>query len=86
MVSSTDSSYANPLNLERLEFDPAPCFVVRTGQTTRPFELIFCNEALRVLPARNLILADDKAALLFRSWAQALGDFKPHHEFDGRIW
>lgn len=74
------------LDLETLDTDPTPTFAIKTGQTALPFEILFCNKALRTLDLRNAILADHKEALLFRTWAQALGDYKCYHNFEGRQW
>jgi PAS domain-containing protein len=74
------------LDLEGLEFDKAPLFVIRTGESVLKFDLLFCNEAFRKLHLRDQVLAQDKAALLFRAWTQALGEFKPRYDFGGRLW
>jgi PAS domain-containing protein len=74
------------LDLEDMESDKAPLFVIRTGELALEFEFIFYNEAFRKLHLRDQILAKDKAALLFRSWTQALCDFKPRYDFEGRVW
>jgi PAS domain-containing protein len=74
------------LDLEELESDPAPLFVIRAGEITLGFEFLFCNEAFRKLHLRNSILAQDRAALLFRSWAQALSEYKPRYDFGGLVW
>jgi len=82
------AEHARPriLDLDDLESDTAPLFVIKTVETALEFEPLFYNESFRQLHLHGSILAQDKAALLFRSWAQALGDFYPEHEFGGRIW
>jgi PAS domain-containing protein len=72
--------------LEDLEFESTPLFVIRTDHIAPDFDFLFCNETFRKLGLRTAILATDKAALLFRSWAQALGEFSPQYDFDGRTW
>jgi PAS domain-containing protein len=74
------------LDLEDLESDHAPLFVIRTGELALEFDFLFCNESFRKLRLRDVILEQEKAALLFRSWAQTLGDSKPQYEFGGRVW
>ncbi len=86
MSSTTILDEKLPLDLETLEYDPAPLFVIRTGQSTTGFAIIFCNEAFRSENFKERIEAQNRSALLFRSWAQALGDYKPHHEFGDRRW
>lgn len=86
MTSPAENSTPRSLDLDILESDPAPLFVIKTGETVLDFEFQFRNQAIRELSCCDAILAQDKAALLFRSWAQALGKFNPHHEFSGRIW
>ncbi|KAL7774419.1 hypothetical protein CFE70_005331 [Pyrenophora teres f. teres 0-1] len=82
------AEHARPriLDLDDLESDIAPLFVIKTGQTALAFEPLFYNESFRQLHLHGSILAQNKDALLFRSWAQALGDFNPEHEFGGRTW
>jgi PAS domain-containing protein len=85
-MPSAECASARLLDLEELESDPAPLFVIRTGEITLGFEFLFCNEAFRKLHLRNSILAQDRAALLFRSWAQALSEYKPRYDFGGLVW
>jgi hypothetical protein len=61
------------IDLEVLEFHPAPIFVIRVSTTALKFELLYANQAFRAGTLRDAVLADNRAALLFRSWAQALG-------------
>ncbi|CAN9330058.1 unnamed protein product [Alternaria alternata] len=85
-MPSAECASARLLDLEELESDPAPLFVIRAGEITLGFEFLFCNEAFRKLHLRNSILAQDRAALLFRSWAQALSEYKPRYDFGGLVW
>jgi hypothetical protein len=74
-------------DLEALEFDPAPIFVIRVSTTALKFEILYANQALRTSKLRDAILADDREALLFRSWAQALGRHRaPQSGFSGWTW
>jgi PAS domain-containing protein len=85
-MPSVGTRHPRLLDLEDLEFDTAPLFVIRNSELALEFDFLFCNEAFRKLRLRDVILAQDKAALLFRSWAQTLGYFKPRYEFGGRVW
>jgi PAS domain-containing protein len=85
-MPSAEPRHPRVLDLEDLESDNAPLFVIRTGELALEFDFLFCNEAFRKLRLRDAVLAQDKVALLFRSWAQALGDFKSRYDFDGRVW
>lgn len=86
MSSSLDLSQTFHLDLEALEDDPAPTFVIRIGQSAVEFAFIFCNEAFRNQGFKQRVRESKRPALLFRSWAQALGDYKPQHDFAGRRW
>ncbi|KNG52233.1 putative histidine kinase HHK8p [Stemphylium lycopersici] len=85
-MPSADRAHLRLLDLEDLESESVPLFVIKTGEIALGFDFVFCNEYFRKLRLRNSILSQDKAALLFRSWAQALGDYKTEYEFDGRVW
>lgn len=84
-MPSAETRISRPLDLEDLEFEDTPLFVIRTDHITPDFDLLFCNEAFRKLGLRTEILADEKGALLFRAWAHA-GVSKPQYDFGGRIW
>jgi PAS domain-containing protein len=74
-------------DLERLEFDEWPAFVIRVGATALEFEVLYGNEAFRKGSFQDIMLADDREALLFRSWAQALGQpADSQHECAGCTW
>ena len=75
-----------PLDMEVLESDPAPIFVMKIGSTATDFEYRFCNEAFRRMGFDRNIRGKGKEALLFRSWAQACGQFSLHHEFCNWTW
>lgn len=91
MSSSSLSSLerTDALSLDFLEADPAPTFVVKVGNGAGAvaFELLFCNAAFRnERGLRGGVLADERAAMLFRAWAQA-GDYcKSRWEFGGCVW
>lgn len=74
------------LDLETLELNPAPTFVIRIGQTATDFAFVYCNEAFRNENLEDLVRAQNRPALLFRSWAQAVGDYTQHHDFAARRW
>jgi PAS domain-containing protein len=74
-------------DLEMLEFDESPAFVIRVGAIALEFEVLYANEAFRKGSFGDIILADDREALLFRSWAQALGQpADTQHEYAGCLW
>lgn len=50
------------------------------------FEILFRNEAFRTSLLQSSVQVENRNARLFRSWTQALGDFKPQYEFADRIW
>ncbi len=83
-----ESIYSPLLNIEALEADSAPTFVIKLGSRPIPFDFIFCNDAFRnnKVSFRQYILADESDAILFRSWAQALGPNKPFHKFFNYRW
>lgn len=85
---STDSPFppTPSLDLDILDGDPSPTFVVRIGQDAIDFSLAFCNEAFRREGLAAKVEEQNRAAILFKSWAQALGDYKPHHDFQGWRW
>lgn len=85
-MSTVETPQSGLLDLEVLESDPTPIFIVKTGAIALDFDFLFCNEALRKLRLRDTILGQDTAALLFRSWTQALGEYKPSYQFVDRIW
>lgn len=74
------------LDLDTLDEDPIPTFVIRTGRDSIDFAFAFCNEAFRRGGLAAKVKEQNRAATLFRSWAQALGDYKPHYDFQGRRW
>jgi hypothetical protein len=86
MSSSTSPSRSSLLNLDDLEADSAPTFVIKVGAYIVNFELLFCNESFRRAGLRETVLADGRQNILFRSWAQTVGMAKPKFEFAGREW
>ena len=86
MTSPVEPHHSPKLDLELLEADSSPTFIIKTGSKALDFDILFCNEAFRTSRFRSSVIADDRAALLFRSWAQALGDFKPRYKFADRLW
>lgn len=85
---STDSQLPpiTSLDLDILDEDPIPLFVIKIGRDAIDFAFAFCNEAFRREGLAAKVKEQNRAAILFRSWAQALGDYKPHHDFQGRRW
>jgi hypothetical protein len=82
-----DSKRSPMLDLELLELDATPTFVIQAGVAVLPFDLLYANRAFRQGSFRETILAGDRKALQFRSWAQALGQtIESEHELAGYIW
>lgn len=75
------------VDLEALETNPKPLFIIRVGTNALAFDLLYANEAFRQRDLREVVLASGKEALLFRSWTQAFGQpVKPTYEFAERTW
>lgn len=77
---------ATPLDLDVLESDPKSTFVLKVGTKILDFDVLYANEAFRNAGYRDKILDSDGTALLFRSWAQALGSFQSRKSFAGVTW
>lgn len=86
MSTDSQSPPTPSLNLDILDEDPSPTFVIRIGQDAIDFSLAFCNEAFHREGLVAKVEEQNRTAILFKSWAQALGDYKPHHDFQGRRW
>jgi hypothetical protein len=75
------------LDIETLESNSTPIFVIRVSTAVLRFEILYANRAFRTGGFHDAILADNREALLFRSWAQALGRCNaPQPEFAGWRW
>ncbi|KAJ6195224.1 putative histidine kinase HHK8p [Bipolaris maydis] len=85
-MPSADPSHPRLLDLEDLESEKTPLFVIKIGEITPEYDIAFGNKPFRALDLRGPILAQGREALLFRSWTQALGDFKPEYDFSSRRW
>ncbi|KAF2029760.1 hypothetical protein EK21DRAFT_100980 [Setomelanomma holmii] len=78
---------SSALDLDLLEIDAAPIFVVKVEASAVPFDFVYANEAFRRTGLRDSVLGASKEALLFRSWAQAWGNHGDlQQQFAGRIW
>ena len=87
MQLPTEPSRSITLDVEDLEADPAPSFIIKVGTSALDFEFLYANEAFRTRGFRDAVLAQDRVALIFRTWAQALSQSKEsEHEFAGRTW
>jgi hypothetical protein len=81
------AKHSRTLDLEELESDPAPIFVVRAGPEALHFDFVYVNETFRRDGFRDVVLEQGKAALLFRTWAQAVGACNERqYDFAGRSW
>lgn len=86
-VSKSPAKHSRTLDLEKLESDPAPVFVVRAGPEALQFDFVYVNETFRRDGLRNIVLEQAKDALLFRSWAQAVGACNERQcNFAGKSW
>ncbi|KAF2793304.1 hypothetical protein K505DRAFT_385801 [Melanomma pulvis-pyrius CBS 109.77] len=82
---SPHSSRSSVLDLEILEADIAPTFIIKIGVEAIAFEILFGNESFRKGSYQEAIVVANRPALLFRSWTQALSS-KKTHEFGGCLW
>ncbi|KAF2995051.1 Histidine kinase [Curvularia kusanoi] len=85
-MPGTSTPQSSALDLEALELDPSPTFVIRIGQSALKFAFVYCNEAFRSQDFNKQVEEQERSALLFRSWAQAVGDYRPYHDFAERRW
>jgi PAS domain S-box-containing protein len=85
MSSPPCPSRISVLDIDILEEDPVPTFVVKIGAEAIPFEILFCNESFRKGNFKDTILATTRPARLFRFWCEALS-FQKTHDFDGCAW
>lgn len=74
------------LDLDILDSDPQPTFVIKTSVQPIPFELLFCNEAFRRASLKETIIAPGKHATLFRAWASAIQLWDQYYPFADRTW
>jgi hypothetical protein len=70
-----------------LESDPTPTFVLQVSIAVLSFEILYANRAFREGGFRDDLLLENREALLFRSWAQSVGDHvESRREFAGFMW
>lgn len=74
------------LDLDNLELDPAPTFVIKTATYAIPFKIIYCNEAFRTKALEQVVSESTGEALVFRSWASAVQFFNARNKFAGCVW
>lgn len=86
MLSMPASSSRDPsLDLNILEADHVPTFVIKSGVEAIPFEILYGNQSFRTGRFREAICRTELPALRFRAWTQALV-FDKTHEFGGHVW
>ena len=85
-MSEQSAPRSSALDLEILELDPSPTFVIGAGESALEFEFIYCNKAFRHQDLKKRVEEQERPAFLFRSWAQAVGAYNPHHDFAERRW
>lgn len=83
---SAPPTHDRMLDLDILESDPVPTFVVKISDQANTFEPLFYNEAFRRTSLRDTISASTKEALLFRSWVLAIRLSSSQHTFGDRNW
>jgi len=71
MQQTEDIERPGLLDLEDLELDPAPAFIIKVGTDALEFDLLYANEAFRSSGLREHVLSDTPTAVAFRTWAQA---------------
>ncbi|CAO2652791.1 Nn.00g022020.m01.CDS01 [Neocucurbitaria sp. VM-36] len=86
MASLAEPLYSPRLDLDIIEADLTPIFVTKISSKALDYDILFGNEAFRTSSLQSSVLAKNRTALLFRSWTQALGDFRSRYEFAERIW
>jgi hypothetical protein len=86
LTASNSTARISPLDLDALESDPTPIFLIKFGIHAIGFELLFCNGAFRKERLKDVVLTDDSAAIRFRAWAQAADFFDRNHKFAHRRW
>jgi hypothetical protein len=75
------------LSIGALEQHPAPKFLIKLSTAALKFDILYANEALRTCELRDVIMGQNKEALLFRSWAQSFGgNDRSRHGFAGWTW
>lgn len=85
-MSLSPSPQPSILDLDVLESDQSPTFVLKIGADAIEFDLLYCNEAFRKEGLREVVLAATRESVLFRSWTQAIGLFKKSFDFADRCW
>jgi PAS domain-containing protein len=87
MDRPTVPSQSPLLDLDALELDPAPAFVIKISVAAIPFEILYANEAFRAHGLRDRVSSEDREAFTFRAWAQAVAQSKgSRHDFAGCTW
>jgi PAS domain-containing protein len=74
------------LNLDVLEGECTPNFVIKVGSEAIDFEILYCNEVFRKGGFREALQEGDRKTLQFQSWSQAVGDFKETFKLGNVIW
>jgi PAS domain-containing protein len=82
---SPNSSRDASLDLNILEPDLVPTFVIKIGVEALPFEILYGNHRFRTGGFREAICTTELSASRFRAWTQALV-FDKSHEFGGHVW
>jgi PAS domain-containing protein len=82
-----ESTSSSTFDMEILEYDEAPIFVVETSTGALPFDILYSNRAFRNGGMGNTFRAEDQGAIRFRAWAQALGQpVDSRHDFADYTW
>jgi PAS domain-containing protein len=87
MDRPTDPSQSPLLDLDVLEIDSVPAFIIKISVATIPFEIMYANEAFRAHGLRDSVSSEEREAFTFRAWAQAVAQSKEsRHDFAGCTW
>jgi hypothetical protein len=82
-----DPRFGGPLNLDKLDSESLPNFVIKISTGEVPFRIRFSNSAFCDNKLCNrILLENDRSATLFRGWAQAIDQFDDFYTFGGITW
>jgi hypothetical protein len=74
-------------DLETLEYDEAPVFILEVGTTALQFDILYANKVFRNERIKHMVQSDNREPIRFRAWVQALGQpDDSRHEFAGYVW
>lgn len=87
MQQPEDDARPTLFDLEELELDPSPAFIIKVGTSAIEFDLLYTNETFRNSTLREHVLSDTPTAGAFRTWAQAFVQSRDSkRDFAGCTW